>query len=301
MARAYAKRYDLDFSKMQREFDTVLRALIHKVEREPRRSFSPKANVYLLISLLSVENTSRTVRYLAADTPRDPDRRPNYLLSIPPLNRTILDSVFNLLYIFEDVATRLPAFHKAGWREQQEYFQRLVAQYSDYEDWADYLARLKEALELSASEFQITPKERADPTIIDKWPNPGQMPTFRISSALATPTREFLQYLNDWYYREASQDSHLSSFSATRHGAFILHDVLPAENKEQIESSGYRALKANHVGRTLTLTLAHFSEVEAILRYGLNQRLAYLWGFLGNHIPETQEIYNRRYEELLKY
>ena len=80
-----------------------------------------------------------------------------------------------------------------------------------------------------------------------------------------------------------------------------MYDVLPSEYREQIDPAGFRALKANQVGRTLTLTLAHFSEVEAFTRYGLNQKFVYLWEFLGSHIPETREIYSRRYQSLLNY
>ncbi len=98
----YPKAYALNFETVREQFDTAVRSVIHKVERELPTDFSSiqGAQAYLLVALMRAENVYKTIRYLIADTPPDPARRSIYMLSVPILSRAILDTTFNLLYLF---------------------------------------------------------------------------------------------------------------------------------------------------------------------------------------------------------
>ncbi len=124
------------------------------------------------------------------------------------------------------------------------------------------------------------------------------MPGYKVKRGTTSLTLMFLQYLNDWFYRELSQDAHFSVFSAIRTGAIYLEALNPNHVKLDIDWDKVRGIV---VGRTLVLVLSLFSEVDAHFRFGRNEKLRYLWCFLGEHGPEVREVYDQRYRELLDY
>jgi hypothetical protein len=296
----YPKAHPLDFETIREDFDTVVRSVIYKVERECPVSFSSitGARDYLLISLLRSENLYKTIRFVCADSPPDPARRGIYMLSIPVLTRAILDSTFNLLYLFEEPKGRFEWFNKAGWKEQQRAYEQLNATYACYSNWSDYLQALKVLLDRGEDIFGISLGERTGVERIDRWPTPGKMPTFRIKTGGATPTLKFLSYLNDWFYRELSQDTHLSAFGAIKTGAILLNSLDPVTFDRKIDWDKIRGV---FVGRSLVVVLSLFSEVDAFFKFGRKEKLRYVWNYLAEHGPETKEVYEERYRALLQY
>src|SRR5437016_1144204 len=109
----------LDFALIKEPLDTVLRALEYKIEREGPGSLTalPTGRETLLVTLRLARNTYDTIRWFAADEPKDVLRKPTFSLCIPALNRTLLDSVCNCVFMFEDLPQRLIQYQKAGWRE----------------------------------------------------------------------------------------------------------------------------------------------------------------------------------------
>jgi len=60
------------------------------------------------------KNTYDAVRYLVADTPEDHNRKPNYVLIVPAVNRQLLDLLFTLVYMFDDYDARALEYERAG-------------------------------------------------------------------------------------------------------------------------------------------------------------------------------------------
>jgi len=300
---SYPKAHPLDFELLRQELDSLIRAFIYKVDREfPKRLAHLSAfRECVLVCLFWGENTYRTIRYISADKPHDVTRRWSYMLAIPSLNRTVLDATFNLVYLFEDVDARFKWFKKAGFREKAEEYARHSLAYSGFAEWKDFLALLKRSVDEAVHLCEITPEELANPNLIERWPNPGKMPNFRIKKCQASPAMEYLQYLNDWFYRDTSQVSHLSFSGMEKVGAFILKEMMPEDLQVQIDAQAEERLRSINVERTLTLMLGLLSEIENYFRFGLQERLKYLWVLLANHSPETQELYDKRYATLLAY
>jgi hypothetical protein len=287
----YPQPRRLNFELIREDLDSVLWATILKVEREPNSQLArlQLAREQLLIMLLRARNSYRTIRFVAADTPPDPNRRPAYMLSIPALNRMILDITFNVLYLFEDLEARFIWFLKAGWREQFEEFTRLNGTYGRYAEWKVYLEGFDLHLKTGARLAGISQ---------DEWPNPGKMPKLQVKAGGQSPALEFLQYLNDWFYRDLSQEAHSSAWGAVRTAAIFLAELNPTAFDIPVDWDRVRAV---NVGRTLGLMLSLFSEVEGYFRFGLNERFRYLWCLIGEHVPETKELYEKRYDSLLNY
>src|SRR5260370_22610551 len=90
----------IDFSVIARPLDSLLVALGNKIEREWPVSLATVrgGQALFLLTLRTAEATYRSLRFLCADKPPDPNRRLEFSISVPPLNRTILDNLFTVLF-----------------------------------------------------------------------------------------------------------------------------------------------------------------------------------------------------------
>ena len=277
--------------------DTLLAATTNKIEREWPPSLNvPFGREFFHGTMEVAINTYKTVRWICADKPKDLSRRVEYSLSVPPLNRTILDSLFNVVFMLEDLSSRCSWFCKSGWREEKERLNRYQAQYSGLPDWKKWLDMYVTQIEMGKKLFGITPQEEATPSIIKFWPNPGKMPRYGISGADPLPiAREFLAYMNDWFYRDLSAQSHLSLPGLTMRAAGLIKLARKDEDVEEALSK----VKSDQVSTTLTLLLALVSEIDSYFNFGLAERAIYLWTVINAYSLATREVYYKRYNQLL--
>lgn len=278
--------------------DSVVAALGYKIEREWPTRFAhiQGARELILLTARTADVTSRSIRYLSAEKPPDSARRPEYCLSVPPLNRTILDNLFTVLFVLEDLPGRCAWYHRAAWREERLEFDRYMAEYGDLPEWQEWLGRLKAHLNFGVSFLGLTPQDVANPSKMRAWPNAGAMPSYRQSSkAPVPPGRSFMKYLDDWFYKDLSQQAHLGGTGLMKRASVLLYDRHDPERE--------RALKKNNYfwwGQTITLTLALASELEAFFDFGLRERLQYIWGLTVPVVVVAKEVYEKRYAELLR-
>lgn len=175
---------DLHFSVIQEPLDLLLAALENKIEREwPAGLGSIQgARELFLLTLRTANVTYRSIRFLCADKPPDPLRRLECCLSVPPLNRTILDNVFTLMFILEDLSARCQWYFKADWRETRLELDRYRAEYGSLADWKEWLARVGGYCDSGIELLGLSPAEIAQPSTIPRWPNPGLMVNYGLSS-----------------------------------------------------------------------------------------------------------------------
>ncbi len=89
----------LPFETIREPIDTQLSAMALKLEREwPERwAGLTGARPYFQGTVQLADFTYQSVRFLCADKPENPARKLEFAISVPPLARTILDSVFFFL------------------------------------------------------------------------------------------------------------------------------------------------------------------------------------------------------------
>jgi hypothetical protein len=286
----------LDFKLVERPLDMLLAALANKIEREwPRQPRIKGARELFLITTKISEVTYRSVRWICADKPRDPFRRVEYSISVPPLNRTILDSIFTVVFLLEDLMNRCDWYFKAGWRDEKLEYPRHLSEYGSLTEWQYWLTRFAAHCDAGIVELGISAREVAEPKLIDPWPNPGRMVRYGINGATLPPSRQYLQYLNDWFYRDLSTQSHLGALGLMKRGGFLLnYDPHDPQTEARLQK-----FKHNQIGVTLTLVLALASEIEAYFNFGLAERARYVWAILLDAIPLSKELYEKRYSTLL--
>jgi hypothetical protein len=275
------------------ELVTVLEATTNKLDREwpSRWDKLGGANAVLELMSRSVGSTFHTILVLSSDDPVYPIR-PEDALSVPPLARSMLDALFAVVYLFDDLPRRTEQYQKGGWREKWEAYERHVATYGNDESSADWLADSKEFLETGAEFYGISQAERADLKRLPHWPIPSQMIR---DESLDTCRRERLKYLNDWFYKHLSSETHLSAPGLMLRAAALL----PLASREPNRDAYLAKQRSDQVLTASLIALAFASEIEIECAFGLTPRLLYIWTILASHFDMARELYEPWYKDRL--
>jgi len=274
----------LDFRVIRDTLDETLEALKNSIDRSWPKGLGgiPGARALFLTMIKVAINTYGSVRFLAADYPKESTPNLDHALSIPPLTRSLLDQLFVVIFLSEDMPTRTQWYYKSGWREAKEAYERHRAKYGGNPSWARWLELNGKFLEGIRTEWAVSEEEAADLRRIRYWPIPSQMKD-------QARDRVFLEYLDAWFYRTLSQDAHLTFPGLAHRGAALL--LRPGEERTaQLEKR-----KSQAVFTTVTMVLALASEMEHLLGFGLGKRLEYVWGVLIKYWEEAEDLYKMRY------
>ncbi|UCG91736.1 MAG: hypothetical protein JSV97_11785 [candidate division WOR-3 bacterium] len=270
---------------------------VNKIDREfPFKQIKDKnwrgmSRVILLTLVYVAKNTYRSILFLCDMVSKDPARKIEYSLSAIPLLRVIMEEVFTVAFISENLEERIKQYCKAGWRETKEEYDRFLACYGKDKNWISWFNKYKEHLNETTGLFGITSAEAANPKKnILSWPTPGQMKKHVDSSVL----KDFMQYLQDWYYKQFSQAVHLTYPGLAVMGSHFLPTY--ADKSEDI----VKKLRSDCAFHSITLILAYFSEIEHILKFQHKKELKYLWTIVSEYWGIAQELYDKRYQNLLR-
>ena len=121
----------LPFDAIGEEFDNLLEATVNKLKREWPSKWReyPGAKIIFESFIRVVRNTYQSIRFLAAEKPPNSARKIEYSLSGFPLARVILDSLFTIVFLFDDLSSHTEWYYKSGWREIVEDYQRYLNNY----------------------------------------------------------------------------------------------------------------------------------------------------------------------------
>jgi len=289
----------VEFKKLDEPLRKQLRKFANLIDREWPSAVRREAGTHIIFHsfVLAAETTYKTIIWICAELPdlEGKGRDPQFVLSVPPLARAILDQVFTVCFLSEDIEERSFWYFKAGWREIKERDDRERRRYSTDRGWEEALSSNLELLDKLGELAKITQDEQATPSRITKFPNPGRMHEKCVDSSL----KDYLLFLNDWFYRELSQEAHLSAtglisraFPQVLAHTGLIPDQWLRERLEQVRS--------RTVVTTVTLMIALLSEIQGILKFpSISQELSYLWTLLGAYWKVPEDLYKRRYQSLL--
>jgi hypothetical protein len=284
-----------DFGLIRDQFDSLRAAMGNKLEREwPRagRLHVEGGKALVLGLYLNAENALGASRFLMADVPPNPARKPEYAIACSPLNRSILDALCTLVFIFGRFSNRVDWYYKAGWRELAEETERFSALYGLDPEWAEPLGERRALLKKGRVAFGMAEDAGSGVVKIKHWPIPSGM------LKILKPTDDrhrYIQYLTDWFYRRLSQEVHHSwSGLARSYPLFGPKQVADSSRQHQLE-----VLRTRQVNISLTLMMAVITELELELRFGLNERAKYVWSILRDWSDEARDVYDHFYAPIL--
>jgi hypothetical protein len=281
---------EFSYSLIEKEFNNLLEATINKIEREwPEKWETYQGAKFLLVSTMHItRNIYKSILFLCVDKKGNPNQKIENFLSVPPLARTLADSIFNLVFLFHDLPNRSNWYFKSGYREFKEEYNRYLNRYCNDPEWKNFFDKYNEFISQIEPIFEITSTEKENPGMIYWWPNPGKMPKHQ---NLSKDRQDFLTYLNLWFYKNLSSQSHLSLPGFYR--MFFLETENDDDNLKLIKK------KSDFMLISILLTLTIMSEIELECHFGLGNRLSYIWCILNEYFGYSKELYNYRYRDKL--
>jgi hypothetical protein len=285
----------IDYRPIKRALDEIADAIVNRLEREHRSEISgyhKQLPTILKLTLRVTKVTWESIRFLCAQHPIVHARREEFAISVPPLARTMLDSLLTVLYIFDRPSENARWYVASGWRELSEHHALLVGKHGADPEWAEWLTKHAEMVSGWESDAAISPTEKADPKRIKYWPNPGRMAQPQSGLALKDQVRlAFAQYLNDWFYRHLSGASHLSLSGLASRGG-LLADAGDREERARMMTRYHSRV----ILTALSLYVAFLSELAGQFKLDFESaRLRSIW----KHIlewPEANELHKERYD-----
>jgi hypothetical protein len=140
--------------------------------------------------------------------------------------------------IFDRPAANMSWYFASGWKEAAATHERIRERHGGNPDWTEWLSRHEQAV--LGAKLSANPPSAQDIRDIVWWPNPGSMlsPPERRRGVFWRDQgrRDFLAFLNDWYYGRLSGDSHLSYLGLAERGGIFFGDVPEPELPQQEET-----------------------------------------------------------------
>jgi hypothetical protein len=119
----------------------------------------------------------RTITFICADVNDGAVRSPLFALSVPPLNRAILEIIFSVVYLLEDLLAHTHLYYRAAWRAEQEFLNQYQSRYgAKGRPRSDaYIANRTEKQAVMEHALQIMAEEKNDLNKILRWPKMRQL------------------------------------------------------------------------------------------------------------------------------
>ena len=297
-----------NFGAIRDRFHRLLVRAGNQLEREwPDKYASAGSGQMILLQLVRLAITNyKTIAFTCSDVNDGANRDPLLALSTPPLNRTILEIIVSVLYLLEDIPGHTDEFFRAAWRDEREMLDKYQERYGGRPKWDAYIdVRSKGQAKLKKS-LGITPEEEADLNRIRFWPKP-----FKAIGRLRRehPTSNavnYIQFLDDWLYRELSTQSHLEPRGLGELGLYFVGmkdlQIISGDDRDGVRERldhKIQEFRTTQVWIAVTLIMSLVSEIEAHFGYGMKEDLLYFWALFSAHSETSQEIFKERYEALL--
>jgi hypothetical protein len=287
----------IDFSVVGEPLNKLLIATGNKLSREwPAKYQNVTGARELFVMHLRIAHlTFLSALHIGGDATADERRLPELSVSLPVLNRAILDSLFTVLFILEDVPNRCAWFRESDWRESRLELERYIAEYGNLPEWKKYLEDLSKVCDMGLTLTNLSPAQIASPRALRSWPNPGAMVSYGVSPNVPlSSVQAFMKHLNDFFYVDLSQQSKLGGTGMSKRGAFLLDEIRSLPGTE----AQIRKYRYSHMGQAVALVLALASEIEAHFNFGLQQDVLFVWNIAAPVIVLVKELYEKRYRVL---
>jgi hypothetical protein len=266
----------LDFAMVGEELDAVLLSVSNLLERSwPTRAGGPDAQAVVLGLYRVAWVSFKTLRYFCAEVPSDAARWPEFVTSAGPVARSIADALANIVYLFQDnLDERVREFERRGWVDDRRRVNELTERYAHNPAWQPYLKTLHSEQNRIQAELGVPDGEVSR---LKRWPRLSDMLSQNVNHRdriADSGRREFLEYIEDFLYKEVSQDTHLSGPGLYRRAELLLTESRVWTDEQRKLCSRRRS---DAIMGSIGLMLAMAAEIEMSLSLELAPRIVAVW------------------------
>lgn len=294
----------LNYKVVKEDLLNLFEATANSLERrwDARYANVNSARTIFTFLIRIAANTYQTIAYTCADTPEDVHRKPEFVLSVAPMVRSLFEQLIMILYLLEDIPSHIDLLFKTGYGERRSELDHVLKYHGNLADWQPYIDALKLEIAKEEKDFGISANEIKNPSQIGKWPTPGRVKQ-RLEKLTPPPAIiPFIEYVNSWMYRYLSGQTHLSLKGIVDRGMFFSEDIAKqcwGDNWQEPLESHLLRYRLTNIYSAVTLMLAICSEIEIHFTYGLNERGRYLWTFFASYTDIANDFWITRYEKAL--
>jgi hypothetical protein len=286
----------LDFSLVKDPLDQLLKATEANIQREWPLTLGNTVwhGAVFDLSLKIARWTYVASLYLLSDKPEDIRRHLEYAVVVPPLNRTILDMVISVVFVFDDFHDRLCWYFQHGVGQMEERltnYRNIYGALPEWDQWFKYSEGM--ITQMKANRDLVCVGQYAH---VGYFPHPGKILGKSDKWFKDPRIHEYLVHLNLWFYRQLSSSSHNHFDGLLEKAAQILR----IESKEETQIEFAKKYKSDCMLTQITLVLCLVSEIIAAVGFDNKAKADYVWGILQAYWTEAQDLYQMRYRDLLR-
>lgn len=296
---------ELDYGVIKDKLLYLLEATANKLEREwpPRYRHVDSADIMFFQIFRNAINTYNTIFYICADIPKDPDRRPIYSLSLPPLTRTLFEQLVMFLFLLVDIPNFVPYLFRTGYTELRIELNHCVKYHRNDKNWKPYIKHLKQRIADHEKTYKLSNREIANPIkTIGRGPTPGGLLQLLKGNRPRAKVIPFIEYLNSWLYRELSGQAHLNILELAGKGAFFSVEQSKAmfgHDWEITRKDELEQYRQKQIIVAITIMLAMATEIELHFSFEQREKVMFLWTVLKEYSDMTKDFWSTRYSALL--
>lgn len=278
------------------EVDNVLIALKNLIERRcPEnirqvKGFGP----LLLVVAYAVKSNLDAIRYLLADTPPDPFRKPEFCICVSPNVRFLADMLSTLIIIRQNPRLYCKLYHHSGWRELRESLEVLANEKGSKKTFSSQVQAQTKALEQMRIAYGISKRLAENYQQIKWWPTLGQFLNQKRRGKRKLRPHGFLDYFYTLFYSELSQDVHMSGAGIAR-----MFSKLLLQKTDQDKEMILHQIKSNNYMLALVISVAIATEINDLCKFDRGSKLAYIWKILSDAWPDAARLYKKRYKRVV--
>lgn len=303
--RVSKNKGELDYGVIKDKLLYLFEAIANKLEREwdSRYRHVNSADIMFFQIFRNAINTYNTIFFICADIPKDPDRRPIYALSLPPLTRTLFEQLIMFLFLLVDIPNFVPYLFKTGYTELRIELAHCLKYHGTEKNWKPYIKHLKQRIAHHETTYGLSKREIANPIkTIGRGPTPGGLLRLLKDNRPKAKVIPFIEYLNSWLYRELSGQTHLNILELAGKGAFFSVEQSKAMFGHEWETARKEELeqyRQKQIFVAITIMLAMATEIEIHFNYQQREKVMFLWTILREYSDMSKDFWDTRYSALL--
>lgn len=277
-----------------RNAESELARQYQKAAKEHHRDAERMLSFFLILTRFTI-NSYESICFIVSDKDDGSRRKKDFVLVLPPINRQLMDMLFNIIYITDDFDKRLHDYELYGYRQARQQYDQVYKRFGTLSRWQQHFEDQRGFLSVMEQYLSITPQQKENPSKrIPYWPGPAKL--------IKRPSRSkpFMEFFNTWFYSETSAQSHLNPAGLFSVAGFLISEFAPQGERENTEGRKLQQFKYKHFSRTLILVLAIMSEIDSFCHLNGGEALRRVWALIGGYSEEAVDVYNRRYQEMLK-
>src|SRR5947207_483492 len=127
----------LNYRVVKKDLLELFEATANNLERQwdARYANVNSARTIFTFLIRIATNTYQTIVYTCADSPEDAHRKPEFVLSVAPMVRSLFEQLVMILFLLEDIPNYTEFLFKTGYGERRTELEHVLKYHGALPEW----------------------------------------------------------------------------------------------------------------------------------------------------------------------